>query len=195
MSNSLEPKRLWEVEQKFRVTHSNAIRLGLQSLSARYARTENHCDTYLRHPCRDFRATDEALRIRTLDGCSVVTYKGPRLQGPVKIRPEIELPLSDGSEGSWLQIWTSLGFEVVAQVKKRRDVYELTYRDTPFIVTLDHVEDLGDYCEIERIINDLELRESAQNQIEELAQHLHVTEVERRSYLGLLLDLRANSKS
>ncbi len=54
----------WEVEQKFHVTDIEMLLERLADLKATEVRTELHVDTYLAHPCRDFRASDEAFRIR-----------------------------------------------------------------------------------------------------------------------------------
>ena len=47
-------------------------------------------DTYFSHPARDFAATDEALRIRSIDQENFVTYKGPKLDATTKTRREID---------------------------------------------------------------------------------------------------------
>ncbi len=67
----------WEVEQKFRLSELESLRRRLLEMGAIAKETEDQVDTYLRHPCRDFRATDEALRIRRIQGNALVTYKGP----------------------------------------------------------------------------------------------------------------------
>ena len=180
----------WEVEQKFRLPVELAIEERLGQLDAKAIGIENHVDTYLRHPCRDFRETDEALRIRSINGVAWVTYKGPRLAGSVKIRPEIELPLALDTADAWLRIWQNLGFVVAAQVKKERQVFHANYLDTNFVVALDSVQELGRFAELELIIHDLSHRDHAQNQIQKLAEKLGLQMVERRSYLGMLLALR-----
>ena len=91
-----------EAECKFRVSNVDETRASLERVGAVFLKREEHRDTYLRHPCRDFRSTDEALRIREIDGQPFITYKGPRLAGPIKIRPEIELPMSSGMKFSLL---------------------------------------------------------------------------------------------
>ncbi|MEQ1826458.1 MAG: CYTH domain-containing protein, partial [Pirellula sp.] len=86
-----------EAECKYRARDLAVTRQALIALSAEFVCREEQCDTYLRHPSRNFRETDEALRIREIDGKPFVTYKGPRLAGPIRIRPEIELPLAPGT--------------------------------------------------------------------------------------------------
>ena len=64
------------------------------------------------------------MRIREINGAPFVTYKGPRLSGPIKIRPEIELPLAEGTLADWFKIWQSLGFTIALAVRKQRDIFQ-----------------------------------------------------------------------
>ena len=177
-----------EAERKFRVHDPDETRMRLKELGAVYIRCEKHRDTYLRHPSRDFRKTDEALRIREVDGQPFITYKGPRLAGPIKIRPEIELPMVMGTLEDWLKIWGILGFVVALTVPKTREVYTMEHCHRNVTITLDHVESLGYFAEIERILNDPCDIEQAQNDIQAVGQRLGLSQVESRSYLGMLLE-------
>ena len=179
-----------EAECKFRVKDAMEIRNRLKELGAVYLRREEHRDTYLRHPSRDFRATDEALRIREIDGEPFITYKGPKLAGPIKIRPEIELPLMPGTVSDWLKIWEHLGFVIALTVPKTREVYSWDYCERGVTITLDHVESLGDFAEVERIVMDAAEIEQAQSDIQNVGQLLGLLDVERRSYLGMMLELQ-----
>ncbi len=176
-----------EAECKFRVSNVDETRARLERVGAVFLKHEEHRDTYLRHPCRDFRSTDEALRIREIDSQPFITYKGPRLAGPIKIRPEIELPMVSGTVEDWLQIWVHLGFTVALTVPKTREIYTLERNARRVTITLDHVESLGYFAEIERIVNNQEEIELAQQDIQEIGRLLSLSEVEPRSYLGLLL--------
>jgi adenylate cyclase class 2 len=159
----------------------------LQEIGAVFLKLEIHRDIYLRHPSRDFRSTDEALRIREIDGEPFITYKGPRLPGPIKIRPEIELPMVSGTTEDWLKIWGHLGFEVALAVPKSREVYRFEHCTRSLTITLDQVAALGYFAEIERIVRDSSEIELAQQDIQEVGKMLHLSEIERRSYLGMLL--------
>ncbi len=176
-----------EAECKFRVQDPAAVRAQLNKIGAVFIKREEHRDTYLRHPSRDFRSTDEALRIREIDGEPFITYKGPRLAGPIKIRPEIELPMVSGTADDWLKIWGHLGFVIALTVPKSREVYRLEHCSRNTAITLDHVEPLGYFTEIERIVFQPSEVELAQQDIQEIARMLGLTQVEPRSYLGLLL--------
>ena len=88
-----------------------------------------------------------------------------------------------------LKIWEHLGFVVALTVPKSREVYELKHAGRLLTITLDQVESLGAFTEIERIVNSQSEIEQAQADIQEVGRMLQLTEVEPRSYLGLLLQL------
>ena len=69
----------------------------LSALGAQAAGQCDQVDCYFSHPARDFAQTDEALRIRQVDGQSLVTYKGPKIDRETKTRHEIELALPAGA--------------------------------------------------------------------------------------------------
>jgi adenylate cyclase class 2 len=183
-----------EIECKFHVVDRQSLKERILSLGGVFLQEESHCDTYLRHPCRDFRDTDEALRIRELNGNPFVTYKGPRLPGPVKVRPEIELPMVTDTVESWLRIWQHLGFEVVARVSKNRSVYKISTHQRELTITMDRVEGVGEYAEIERVVEHASAIEDAKNDILELASKLGLGQMEKRSYLSLLLGQSSNAE-
>jgi adenylate cyclase class 2 len=177
-----------EVEAKYRVPNTSALEQAIENAGARFLNREEHKDTYLRHPCRDFRATDEALRIRVVDGTPWITYKGPRLAGPVKVRPEFELTLGADNLQSWLTIWASLGFEPVATVAKSRRIFEYSIDNRPILVSIDSVEGLGDFAEIERVIESEDHIEQAKSDVNAVAGQLELRDLETRSYLAMVLE-------
>lgn len=181
-----------EVEQKYRVSSHEPLRRLLPELAAVPLPFERHCDTYFRHPDRDFAQTGEAFRIREVNNSAVVTYKGPRLQGTVKIRQEIELPLADGTRDGWFDILHALGFKPTAQVRKTRDGFELIWLKRKLTIALDEVEGLGLFVEIETIVETISEVEAVQTAIHSLAEKLGLTNVERRSYLRQLLDMEGS---
>lgn len=177
-----------EIEGKFRVANVEALRLRLAEIEAVELTTEQHTDTYLKHPIRDFRITDEALRMRCVDGLYWVTYKGPRREGHLKMRPEIELPLQPGTENEWFRIWQSLGFEQIASVAKSRQSYRVVANGQPVTVTIDMVEGIGCFTEIERIVQSEAELEAARADIDQVALRLGLDCVEKRSYLSMVLE-------
>ncbi len=178
----------WEVEQKFVVTDLPRLLNRLDGVGARETHTEHHVDTYLAHPCRDFRVTDEAFRLRQFNSEACVTYKGKRLPGNVKTRPEIELPIQQADIPQWLEMMQHLGFQPKPEVRKTRRVFSLAFVDQPpFTIALDEVDSLGSFAEIELIVKEAAMLEEARSRIELLAESLGLIEIQPRSYLSLLL--------
>jgi adenylate cyclase class 2 len=134
-------------------------------------------DTYFNHPHRDFRKSDEALRLRLCQNCSILTYKGPRLSGRAKTRVEYEVPVGDME--TMRKVLTSLGFIESGRVFKEREKYRL--RDIE--IAIDSVEGLGDFVELEKRGID---REKAEEELFALAIELGLERFETKSYLELL---------
>lgn len=187
----------WEVEQKFVVTDVVHLRAQLAQHGYQQTGSEQHCDIYFRHPCRDLRANDEAFRLRTVNADCCLTYKGQRLPGPVKMRPEIELDINAGQRASWLLMLQHLGFEPLPMVRKRRHNFAAhgpaTENRAKVLVSLDEVERLGTFAELELIVDDADQLQSAGTQISQLATQLGLVTVQPQSYLSLVLELPLES--
>lgn len=113
----------------------------IRELGARFIKKERQEDIYFRHPCRDFKARDEALRVRMVDGEYIFTYKGARQDAETKTRPEIETKVGEAI----LDILRILGFSEVRKVVKQRD----TYNWNRLKIYLDRVKGLGEFLEVE----------------------------------------------
>lgn len=146
----------------------------LLDLGAVYEKTVRQSDLYFQHPCRDFRQTDEALRIRVEDGKYFITYKGPKLDETTKTRNEYEYPI-DGEFGKILE---SLGFTPSGKVEKSRKEYLLEN----IIICIDEVKGLGTYIELES--DNMDNREKLFKTIEKLG--IDRSKTIRKSYLQLL---------
>jgi adenylate cyclase class 2 len=177
-----------EIEGKYRVADEEHLRGRLREAHAVALGVESHCDTYLRHPARDFRVTDEALRLRNLNGQLFLTYKGPRLEGTLKMRPELEVPLAVETFEPWLRIWKSLGFEVVATVRKTRETFRVTALHAAVAVTIDRVDGIGTFAEVERVVDNEQELVAARRDIEAIATRLGLDTVEKQSYLSMFLE-------
>ncbi len=129
---------MFEVELKARKTVSEKK---LLELGAIFLRHEFQEDTYLNGVDRDFRKTDEALRVRRVGDEYFLTYKGPKLRSGVKAREEIEVPITKGL----VDVLFKLGFRESTVVCKSRRFYRLDGLE----VCLDDVERLGSFVEIE----------------------------------------------
>jgi adenylate cyclase class 2 len=187
---------VYEVELKVRADHER-VHETLMARGAELEREVRQVDTYYDAPHREFAETDEALRIRTQTDLesgyeeTELTYKGPLVENESKTREEHETAVGNpaGIEG----ILDGLGFEPAATVEKRRDAYSLG----GYTVTLDSVDGLGEFVEVERAVaaDDADdpgverVRDGAVDLMDELG--LDHDEQIRTSYLGLLLDTDA----
>lgn len=180
---------MYEVEVKVQADHG-AVRDRLAEVDAVRESTVVQEDTYYDAPQRAFAETDEALRIRRVrpvdersaDTTARITYKGPLLEAESKSRQEFETGIDDGE--TMHGILDGLGFSPAATVTKERESYALD----GYTVTLDAVEGLGEFVEVETETESAAIetaREGAHRVLERLG--LDPSEQIRTSYLGLLL--------
>jgi adenylate cyclase class 2 len=146
-----------EVEVKFKVDDPVHAERLLESHGFRRVGECLEVDHYYNHPCRDFRETDEALRIR-LRTCGstkalALTYKGPRETGVqyIKVRREIELQVDPSEFEKLKSLFESLGFKLVLSFAKRRVLYE----GTGVKATLDELLGVGYFLELELVSGDM----------------------------------------
>ncbi|WP_436910496.1 class IV adenylate cyclase [Halosimplex marinum] len=188
---------MYEVEVKVRADHE-AVEAALDAAGAEFVDSVVQADTYYDAPHRDFAETDEALRIRrerdlesddaggedeTERETAKITYKGPLLEAESKSREEHETAVADGEAAAG--VFDGLGFEPAATVRKERAHYRLD----GYTVTLDSVDGLGEFVEVETETEDDDIeaaREGARAVLDDLG--LDPAEQIRTSYLGLLLD-------
>ncbi|MEM9352156.1 MAG: class IV adenylate cyclase [Planctomycetota bacterium] len=176
----------YEVELKFPLTDKAALLARLQALGAEESGERRQSDAYYNHPIRDFAATDEALRVRA-DGDRVCfTYKGPKIDSETKTRREVEVHIHSTPEhaGELLQ---ALGFNHVAEVRKSRRCFRTTARSAPVELTIDSVDALGEFVEIELVVTQDEEIPAARDSLLALAKKLGLSGQERRGYLEMLL--------
>ncbi len=180
----------FEVEVKYRAVDHDHLVKRLIELGAAAAASVHHEDVYLNHPARDFARTGEAFRIRRIGDENRITYKGPRLAGPAKTREEIEIPFAPGTDQfrHLLRLLENLGFSPVATVRKRRESFHLTFQEHELEIVLDTAEGLGPFAEIETIASSQVDLLAAQQAVIALAGLLGLTQVEPRSYLGMILE-------
>ncbi|MGL4369358.1 MAG: class IV adenylate cyclase [Spirochaetota bacterium] len=167
-----------EMEIKGHCACHDAMKKILLERGAREAGTVEEIDYYYNHPSRDFKTTHEALRLRVENGQCRITYKGPKLEGPVKTRFEAETGIEDYN--TMKSVLEHLGFCYAGTVEKTRRIFDLD----SFTVCLDSVKGIGDFIEIEKIGEEKTETERA---LVLFAASLGVTEYEKRSYLGMVL--------
>lgn len=182
---------VYEVEQKFRVTDRDALVARLELAGVVWRTEIEQCDLYFAHPQRDFASTDEALRIRRIGQENRITYKGPKIDAQTKTRRELELPLVAGPDmaDQYQELLVALGFRTVAEVSKRRRPGSWRHGAHTFEVALDDVDEVGVYVELELSVAPDQLAD-ARAALLHAAAELELHEIERRSYLELLLGNR-----
>jgi adenylate cyclase class 2 len=182
--------RTWEVELKFQVDEPSVLEENLVARDFNIVELQQHEDIYLRHPCRDFVLTDEALRIRRVNQQAYLTYKGPRNAGVVKTREEIELVIDSGALDDWLLLVNRLGFQQVVPVRKTRKIFECSSNEefSEIHVTIDCVEQLGNFAEIEIVVAEAKGVAAAEQRVLSLAKLLELKKIQPKSYLTMLLD-------
>jgi adenylate cyclase class 2 len=181
-----------EVEQKYPVKDHAPVRSQLIALGCVFHEPLEQTDLYFVHPVRDFKQTDEALRLRRCvaegSGDEVcITYKGPKLDSTTKTRREIELPIA-GDQGyeRYRELLEVLGFGAVMEVRKRRTPGVLQWEGAEIEIALDAVAGLGTFIELE-ILSPAEGLDAAKQRLASLAARLGLSQSERRGYLDLLL--------
>lgn len=174
-----------EVEVKAKIKSFEEIKIKLNELSAIKTKTELQIDRYFNSPVEDFAKTDEALRIRETKSDTAhnlfITYKGPKIDSKSKTREEVEMKIEDSDKCA--RIFENLGFDEVRTVRKNREYYKIE----DFEISLDEVEGLDPYMEIEIALEDGSDYSEAQKRIFKMFEKMGITDgFERTSYLELL---------
>jgi adenylate cyclase class 2 len=177
-----------EVEMKFMEVAFAHLEKQLAEAGAKKGGERDERDQYFNAPDRDFAQTDEALRLRRIGDANFVTYKGPKRDAHTKTRTEIEVSLGAGERTAedFASLLQHLGYRSVAVVRKHRRLFHLQRESFSVEVSLDVVEGLGRFAELEIQAPEEKLNE-ARSVLLELAQSFGLSKQERRSYLELLL--------
>ena len=178
-----------EFELKVRIPSLDPVRKQLIGHNARFCGRIHEHDIYYNAPHRDFGVTDEAIRVRYTNNHAVVTYKGAKIKtSALKAREELNLLVDSGAV--FEQMLDRLGFTRTAEVNKWRENYRLSGA----AITLDEVEDLGTFVEIEMLAEDENADTVAR--IEKIAKEIGVYgEPILASYLELLLSKQSAAQS
>jgi adenylate cyclase class 2 len=178
-----------EFELKVRVSSLDPVRKQLIGHKARFCGRVHERDMYYNAPHRDFGVTDEAIRVRYTNDHAVVTYKGAKIKASgLKAREELNMVVDSGAV--FEQILDRLGFTRTAEVNKWRENYRLFEA----AVTLDEVENLGTFVEIEILAEDENSNPAAR--IEKVAQEICVYgKPILASYLEMLLTKQSGVQS
>ena len=138
-----------EIEIKMKVVHLAPVRDRLRAVGATHVGEVTETNVFFDTPDRALLSSDCGLRLRHNRDCHthkeklVVTYKGPRGEGPVKKREEIEFSV-DKAE-AMEEVLTRIGYVRQLAFEKRRETWKLE-KST---IELDSVPELGSFVEIE----------------------------------------------
>lgn len=165
-----------EIEIKCYCDDDGRVKKNLQEIGALPVERRRESDIYFNHPARNFGDTDEALRLRIVNGKCRITYKGPKVSKTTKARIEHETEAGDFE--SMKNILLSLGFAESGSVEKEREVF--SFREME--ISIDYVEGVGTFVEIEKIGD---LKDEIEKELFDTASKLGLTKFERRSYLEL----------
>jgi adenylate cyclase class 2 len=179
-----------EVEQKFQASNLEALKQHLQSDDIEIVHSsdsQNQSDEYFNHRQLRFELQDIALRIRTVNDRHVLTFKGPNQDASTKIRTETEIELSEEDAGRMIEIFLGLGMHSVAKLSKTREAIEVTWQGRNVEVCFDSVDEVGDFVELEIVVETEDEIASAKQVLDSLAQRLELKEPTTTSYLEMLL--------
>jgi adenylate cyclase class 2 len=136
-----------EVEVKVRLAEGDgkALRRRLRGSGATLLGAGPEHDTFWRHAA-GLPPRDGTLRVRAARDRFELTFKGPRAPGSVKIRDEINIECAQDPAA----VLEALGFMVAARVSKDRESWRLG----DVTVTIDAVEGVGEFAEVEALAHD-----------------------------------------
>ena len=191
-----------ETEIKVKIQNPEEIKKKISELNGVYKLSLYHEDIYFNMPddLRDFRITDEALRIRSSKEYNnsfrdnptkvshYITYKGKKLDKLTKTRNEIEVKIDDYS--SMKEILLALGFKEVLTIVKERELYEIPFKNNIIEVLIDYIPVLAtNFMELELIVESTQVS-SARAILFSLLEEFGFKETDsiRKSYLELILE-------
>ncbi|MBK8594296.1 MAG: CYTH domain-containing protein [Holophagales bacterium] len=131
---------------KFRVEGRELLEERLRALGATHGEVENEVNLLLDDDETSLRLGGRALRVRTVDGVGLLTFKGPAsFEGGVKSRLELESCVDD--PGAVLALLEALGYRPRFRYEKRRTTWRFEDPSRPLVV-VDETP-LGLFAEIE----------------------------------------------
>ena len=192
-----------EVEIKVKIDNADDMRKKFMERNGIYKMSLLHEDTYFNMPegLRDFRKSDEALRIRKsieshLDRKEprqkpkyFITYKGKKLDSTTKTRKELESIVEEGEKLK--EMLKLLGFRETFTVKKERELYKFEHYGHKIEALIDYLPILKEhFIEVEIGTDSEEEVDKATQILFDFLNTLGVKEEEsiRKSYLELIAD-------
>ena len=175
-----------EVEEKLPITDSDMIKKKIQEIGFKEARFVEERDTYFDNANGEIRANGEALRVRETKYQSTgeiraqINFKGKKLDAQTMTRKELETGVEDGE--ICRNILQAIGYSPAApEVVKERQMLQ----KDGMTACLDHVYGLGDFLEIEILVDSETKREESLCQIEAILNRIgyQLSDTVRTSYL------------
>lgn len=178
-----------EVEVKLPVRDIETLKQKLAAQGFLKGKSVKEEDIYFNSPVHDFRKRDEALRVRRVTmlkegtSTSFLTYKGPKMDQVSMTRKELETGIEDMD--IMRKVIHALGFELEYPVTKTREYYQ----KERMTACVDQVDFLGDFLELEVLVEEEAQREQALYIIEEMLKELgyEMADTTRTSYLTMLM--------
>jgi len=194
---------LIEVEIKVKIENPDDMRKKFIEHSGIYKMSLLHEDTYFNMPegLRDFRKSDEALRIRKSIESHIdrkeprqkpkyfITYKGQKMDSTTKTRKELESIVEEGE--TLRDILKLLGFREIFTVKKERELYEFEYQGHKVEALVDYLPILKEhFIEVEIGTDSKEEIDKATRVLFDFLNIFGIREEQsiRKSYLELIAD-------
>ena len=189
-----------EIEMKFRVANAAEYeRLISETLGASFGAPTVESDVFFTNEALGFPNEGKSLRIRRRGNYLAATFKGPRLDSQTKTREEIELTLVDErpelseenarrvdeARANWIRFYERLGFSQYGVVTKSRRRASTEYGGRQFEITLDEIDGLGVFTELE-VSAEKEEFVDARAVVMLLAQKLGLRETVTSSYLSMV---------
>jgi adenylate cyclase class 2 len=136
-----------ETEVKIRLSDTPAAQRRLSEAGfAIFVPRRFESNTLFDTPDLKLRRAQMLLRLRQVGDQSIVTWKGPTVPGPHKVRPELETAVA--SLETLAQILGALGYEPTFRYEKYRTEYQKPQATSEGVVTLDETP-IGDFFELE----------------------------------------------
>ena len=186
-----------EVEIKLKIRDKNRLIESLRDVGFQQGDLVLESDVYYTSRHHDFEKLDEALRIRSIQNLStgekssVITFKGAKTDKRSMTRKELETEVGDPKIAR--EILESIGFTPVPSVEKERQHFYMQ----KITACVDRVKNLGDYLELEKIVDVEEEKTEALQELEEVLQRLgySMEDTTRTSYLSMLMKQKQITES
>lgn len=172
---------MFEVELKFRIKNKEEIISNLKNMNCKFSKMHQCDHIYVKCGIHDFNipAGENVLRIRKQNGINYITLK-QRLN-------HLEYETKVESFDVINNIFVALGYHELVVVDKHREETKIDN----FNITIDEVDRLGCFVEIERLTDNSSEIQTIQNEILNFAHRLGLSEkdIETEKYDTMILAL------